>query len=154
MGVILKRFEIWLLFALVAGAIWFAFRETEAVDGSDDPETPSVEVSDSPEDSTDQSGFQVAAATIEPSAGGSILNLSLTGKSQGTEQVLTADNVRVLSETGDPLDLFFEPFQQPSSFIPEETSTAKLRFWVPGDAPASYSINYQGETREITPTRK
>lgn len=164
--VLLKRFEIWLLLAVVVGLIAFAFspapdpsesetagtpvaenikRDPAASDGAADPDLP-------PEA---QPLIAVDGVMTEPSEGGEIIEVRLSARSEtGEDVVLDESNLTATTESGLTLPRFFEPFREEPR-ISGEASRVRLRFWHasaddPSVAPGSLWIDFRGERIKAT----
>ncbi len=148
--VVLKRFEVWLLLAVVAGLLLFAL----SPDGSDPPvaaqtdptssssftvskDAPSASESEAEAeaaaDPAGEDGLRIESVAVLASGGGAIFETTLAGRSPSGENfVLDEGSVVATTESGEPVSRFFEPFRERSVLSAEGRSAATLRWWLPG----------------------
>lgn len=149
--VILKRFEVWLLLALVAGLIAFALQPPpEPESNQDRPEPPAVTTNlpplGSPAEGSDtpvvpSAPFAIQEVRVTPSSGGHIVETLISGRAPGDKDLaLDQETVRATTADGEPLPLFFEPFRERPVLLVSADSTASLRWWCPASAPTSLWI--------------
>jgi hypothetical protein len=142
--VILKRFEVWLLLAIVAALVAFAFQPGPS---PEDPTAPAggpvtaVVIPDKPtkEDPAappeEASVLSLGAVKVEPSGGGWIVETTLAGRSPtGSDLVLDESSVTAAHDRGEPVARFFEPFRGSAALAGGEDSMATLRWWLPRPA--------------------
>lgn len=138
--VVLKRFEVWLLLAVVAALIAFAFRSgtdgegaateapivlAESLGTKPPPERPLNESQRTPET------LRIGEVRMIPSEGGIIVETVLTGRSpSGTDLVLDEGAVSATNEAGEAVPRFFEPFREPETLLGEGDSLASVRWWL------------------------
>ena len=164
--VILKRFEVWLLFALVAGLIVFALQPPPPLPGGSptgmapnrtaangDPAT-SPAANPTPGGSpTEPSAAPGASLTVRevrviPSSPGYIVETHIAGgPARGSDLILDENQVRATTADGQPVNRFFEPFQEAPVLLAAGDSVAALRWWLPAPA-TSLWIEIEGERIE------
>lgn len=141
--VILKRFEVWLLLAIVIALVVYAFQPPPPVPGS------ATVTSGVPEagSETDPNGSTANPSTeiIEPSPslvvrevkmipsspGFIVETLIAGGPARDGDLPLTDDQVRATTADGQPVNRFFEPFQTTPVLLATGDGTASLRWWLP-----------------------
>lgn len=136
--VILKRFEVWLLFAVVAALFVFAFRSEEPPPIQADSPSRAVVAPDEdhgaaadPLPETPEETFAVAAVIVTPTQGGYIVETTLSRRApSGGELVLDESGVTATTDDGAPVNRFFEPFREPALLLASGDSVATLRWWL------------------------
>lgn len=139
--VIFKRFEIWLLLAVVISLLVFAFRAEPAPD----PDKPTIgplaaspsehdpAVARSVPEPPDPAAppFSIREVQVDRAAAGWIVETVFAGRSPGPGD-LDLDSAAATTADGEPVPRFFEPFR-PSALLPSnasEESVATLRWWL------------------------
>jgi len=131
MNTILKRFEIWLLLALVAAGLWWSFQvkpinETVATKPLTAQPDEITEVA--PVDST---LLEVRKVSLTPLDKGTIVELTLLGRSGTDEPVsLGTDSVELLTTEGEGIHRFFTPFDPDPMLAADEKSLVTLKYWL------------------------
>lgn len=144
--VILKRLEVWLLFALVAGLVAFAFQappEPPADPGHVDPIGATTNLSSGVPPGDDAAApdappapFAIEKVLVSPSSGGYIVETLISGRAPGDKDLaLDEGTVRATTADGEPVRLFFEPFRERPVLLVSADSTASLRWWLPASTP-------------------
>lgn len=132
--VVLKRFEVWLLLAVVAGILWIAFFPQPPEPGSPQPaEIASTEsLNGAPDPLTEAPPpLSVREVRVLPSGGGKIVETVLRGRSPSGEDItFDGDAVRATTSTGEPVPRFFEPFRESGFIAGGADSEATLRWWL------------------------
>lgn len=163
--VILKRFEIWLLLAVVGFVFYSAFRPEEDPEGGisgsgDEPGQKEVVVvdnvsstdegrakqGDSDESTAEVPDFRVDSVNVNGGAGdGRIVEITVLVRSKNGEEVAFDEStVRAETESGVVVPHFFSPFQAAQVVDPQEPSLVKARFWL--EQPAEkIRLYFQGE---------
>lgn len=145
--VILKRFEVWLLLAIVAALLVFAFRPDPAPEGPAAEPAGPVAVNGNPDKPTqagngetdveEKAALSLGSVKVDPSGGGWIVETTLSGKSPtGSDLVLDETAVTAANDRGEPVARFFEPFRETATIAAGEESVATLRWWLPRPADA------------------
>ncbi len=150
--VILKRFEIWLLIAVVFALLAFAFRPEPGALPQADGDTPggivpgagkgesAIPIPDAPEEA-----FAVEEVKVTPTKGGMIVELTLSGRSpSGTDLALDESSVTATTDEGEPVNRYFEPFREPALLLASGDSVATLKWWLERPADAIW-LDLQGE---------
>ncbi len=149
--VVFKRFEVWLLLAVVAALVAFAIRPEAKQPGGgaapvsrSDPGPSLVETPPIPE--PERAAVSLREVRVESSSDGLIVETVLEGRSPtGGDLVLDEANVSATTGAGEPVSLFFEPFREPVALSAEEDSLATLRWWLARPA-ESLAVRVGGET--------
>jgi len=165
---ILKRFEIWLLFAVVAALLVYALKPHPSPTASarDDSETPEPQRTalaagskGAAEGQRDAAGaapeasgrdapppLAVESVRVTPSAGGRIVELALHARSPG-DAPLPLDEATLVATTrdGSPVPRFFEPFSPEPLALPGDGGEAVVRYWLESPADALW-LDFSGET--------
>lgn len=136
--VILKRFEVWLLLAVVATLIGFAFRSEESVPPTtkSDPQPatmPGVDngPADAPLPEAPEETYAVKDVTVTTTEGGFIIELTLSRRAgSGGDLVLDESGVTASTDDGVPVNRFFEPFREPAVLLAAGDSVATLKWWL------------------------
>lgn len=152
--VILKRFEVWLLVAVVVALFLFAFRpEPGAL-----PDPLALGEAQAAAITTATSPGRAATAPlpptgiiaveevkVTPSKGGLIVELTLSGHAPSSKDLtLDESNLTVTTDEGEPVNRFFEPFRQPAVLLAAGDSLVTLKWWL--DRPtAALWLDLQGE---------
>lgn len=154
---ILKRFEIWLLFAVVVALVAYALRPgpSQATVVGEAPETPPViavvpaarapGVEATSEPAEEEAGpLTVESVRVVPSDGGRIVELALLARAPGQEP-LALDEATLVATTldGEPVHRFFEPFAAEPVALPGEGAETVVRFWLESPAEALW-LDYSG----------
>jgi hypothetical protein len=142
--VILKRFEVWLLIAVVFALLAFAFRPEPASLPQAGGDTPTKALpgvgkgeSDIPNPDAPKEIFAVEEVKVTPTKGGMIVELTLSGRSpSGTDLALDESSVTATTDEGEPVNRYFEPFREPAVLLASGGSVATLKWWLerPADA--------------------
>ncbi|PAW65160.1 MAG: hypothetical protein B9S36_00800 [Verrucomicrobiia bacterium Tous-C2TDCM] len=159
--VILKRFEVWLLLAIVAALIGFALQPPPPLPGSREigPEASPGEAQPLPVPLQGPQSDGIPAATTPPTA--RIREVHVTPSSSGyivetlisrvggraTDLVAGEDQVRATTTEGQPVNRFFEPFQATPALLASGDSVSSLRWWLPAPAESIW-IEIDGERIE------
>jgi len=158
--VILNRFEVWLLFAVVGFVIVYGLRPPEstevppesvpekeaAVITGDDPVAPTQE----PTEEEIEKFFRVDEVAVIPSGDGRIVELMVAARSRSGETVLLGDSeIRAETETGNPIPPFFEPFRKEQSVYPDEPSLVVVKLWLEEETDAIW-LEFEGERTRAT----
>ncbi len=134
--VILKRFEVWLLLAVVAALFVFAFRSEDPLPADSPPQIATVPDGDlgaaaDPLPETPEETVAVAEVIVTPTQGGVIVETTLSRRSpSGGELVLDESGVTATTDDGAPVNRFFEPFREPALLLASEDSVATLKWWL------------------------
>lgn len=134
--VILKRFEVWLLLAVVFALLAFAFRpEPQPSPPGEKPELPlsgtTTENSSLPDPAVNDEAFAVDDVKVTPTKGGMIVELTLSGRSPtGADLTLDESSVSATTGEGEPVNRFFEPFREPAVLLASGDSVATLKWWL------------------------
>jgi len=157
--VILKRFELWLLFAVVAGLLVFAFRSTpdapDPASGRSEPSArpPTVAASaeeeaprGAPREDEAPTRLTVNEVRVTPSGSGRIVELALLARAPGEEPVvLDEQSLSATDEDGAPVPRFFEPFAAEPEALPGDGDEVVVRLWLERPAKLLW-LDYLGET--------
>src|SRR5690606_32500519 len=143
--VILKRFEVWLLLAVVAALLVFAFLPEPAPEPAQPgrtshptlSETPAPEPSAAEPETAPAPGIVLRNVRVLESLGGLIVETTLAGRApSGDDLLLDEANVSATADDGEPVPRFFEPFRETASLSGAEDSLATLRWWLARPATA------------------
>lgn len=140
--VILKRFEVWLLLAIVIALVVYAFQPppvpgsspaTAVVeDAPPDPDTKDIPANPSNEITEPSPALVVREVKMIPSSPGFIVETLIAGgTAREGDLPLTDDQVRATTADGQPVNRFFEPFQTTPVLLATGDGTASLRWWLP-----------------------
>lgn len=159
--VILKRFEVWLLLAIVVALIVFAMQPPPPLPGTAvaDPDPRGKETQPSSvslpsplttPDATAAPSLAVREVRVTPSSPGFIVETLIGGGAgRASDLVLGDDQVRATTADGQPVNRFFEPFQETPTLLASGDSVASLRWWLPAPAKSIW-IEIDGERIEAT----
>lgn len=159
--VILKRFEVWLLLAIVVALIVFAMQPSPPLPGTvlvaPDPQgaenqPPSVSLPNpqTPPTAAAVPTLAVREVRVTPSSPGYIVETLIGGGAgRAADLVLGTDLVRATTADGQPVNRFFEPFQETPTLLASGDSVASLRWWLPSPAKSIW-IEIDGERIEAT----
>ena len=137
--VILKRFEVWLLLAVVAALFVFAFRSEEPTAATPDRDPASAatphggdhRAATTPLPEEPEETFAVEEVTVTPTQGGYIVETTLSRSApSGGELVLDESGVTATTDDGAPVNRFFEPFREPALLLASGDSVATLKWWL------------------------
>lgn len=156
--VILKRFEVWLLLAIVVALIVFASQPPPPLPGTaamePDPraeETPPTQVTSpepqAPEAPAAPPSLAVREVRVTPSSPGLIVETVIGGGGRTADLVLGEELVRATTADGQTVNRFFEPFQETPTLLATGDSVASLRWWLPAPAKSIW-IEIDGERIE------
>lgn len=157
--VILKRFEVWLLLAIVVALIVFAMQPPPPLPGTvvvaPDPsgtEKPPTQATSpdpqAPEAPAAAPSLAVREVRVTPSSPGYIVETLIGGGAgRSADLVLGDDQVRATTADGQPVNRFFEPFQTTPTLLASGDSVASLRWWLPAPAKSIW-IEIDGERIE------
>ena len=155
--VILKRFEVWLLAAIVIALLIFAFRPepagTEAAPVISTAENPAVTTPhEVAEASKVKEGITVRDVKVTGTREGMIVELTLFGRSLSGENIALDDTaITATTDEGEPVNRFFEPFRESPVLLASEDSLATLRWWLERPAGAIW-LDFQGQrTKAVLP---
>lgn len=149
--VILKRFEVWLLLAVVFALLAFAFRpepQPSPLAGDKSAETvPAItaEKTNLPDPEVPAEAFAVEDVKVTPTKGGMIVELTLSGRSPtGADLTLDESSVTATTGEGEPVNRFFEPFREPAVLLASGDSIATLKWWLESPAEVIW-LDLQGD---------
>lgn len=150
MSTVFKRFEIWILLAIVVAGIWWAFdaetipEVTEAGENQEAVESPAS--ADNPEETA---LLEIRSVDVTPGEGGSIVALTLFGKS-GTEEPVSLGegNLELLTTEGEGVHRFFLPFDPDPMLAPDEKSLVTVRYWLKVPAEVLW-LTYRDQTVKV-----
>jgi len=153
--VILKRFEVWLLLAIIVALVSIAFRSEPMSEEAGLPEEGSLATHGAPDQPT-QNGpaapnevarsLSLDVVRVDSTGGGWIVETTLTGKSPtGADLILEPPSVTAANDRGEPVARFFEPFRETATLGGSEETQAILRWWLPRPA-ASLRLEVAGES--------
>jgi hypothetical protein len=128
--VILKRFEIWLLVAVVSALIWFAFQTepTEIVTATPIGSPATTEPESAPET---KPTLLIHEVQVHTTKGGTVVDLTLSGRSPtGEDLVLNSSNLSARTADGEVVNRFFEPFRESAVLLSDEDTLATTRWWL------------------------
>ncbi len=143
--VILKRFEVWLLLAVVAALLVVALRDEagpvppggEGRAGGPTLSAPPAPGPDAagpepaPEGEAPTAPIALRGVRVLESSGGLVVETTLQGRSpSGEDLVLDESNASATTAEGEPAPRFFEPFRETASLAGTEDSLATLRWWL------------------------
>lgn len=140
--VILKRFEVWLLLAIVIALVVYAFQPPPPLPGSSTA-TSVIDAADAEPVSKDPANpatgtpapspsLVVREVKMFPSSPGFIVETLIAGGSGRDKDLpLSDDQVRATTGDGQPVNRFFEPFQTTPVLLASGDGTASLRWWLP-----------------------
>jgi|GEM_PF-3602905 len=150
---VLKRFEIWLLLGLMAGAVIFALQpdrdvrisatQSEATprekladrETSTAPEKPAA-ASEKPVPLEEEPVVRVEKIRVTKTQQGRLINLTLLGRAEGPEPIdfnSDKDAISITSDKGDVVERFFRPFPDPAVMDNEQASLVNLQYWLRDD---------------------
>ena len=141
--VILKRFEVWLLLAIVIALVVYAFQPPPTLPGTAPanpalaetlPEIDPAVIAANPATEIPETSPALVIREVKmiPSSPGFIVETLIAGGPGRDEDLpLTEDRVRATTAEGQPVNRFFEPFQTPPVLLASGDSTASLRWWLP-----------------------
>lgn len=155
-----KRFEIWLLLAVVAGLLFVAFSpeqvDTAVVDANEIPvlleKKLEVILPENTGPETDQPeeelAFAVKEVLVHPDGGGKVVEVTLLGRTHnGKETIVNEDTLKAMTASGEPVSRFFEPFRETMTFYPDQASLITTRWWL--EKPTnSIWLEFQGQRVE------
>ncbi len=140
--VILKRFEVWLLLAIVIALVVYALQPpplpgtnpAKPAIAEPRPENDPTVVAANPPTGIPATSPSLVVREVKmiPSSPGFIVETVIAG-GPGREKdlPLTDDQVRATTAEGRPVDRFFEPFRTPPVLLASGDTTAPLRWWLP-----------------------
>ncbi len=132
MGV-LKRFEVWVLLALVAGGLFFVFTQQGSRDGALQPgkEEKPEEKTGGPSSAT-ISPLKLQSIVIERDGDHAVLDLAVRYENQSSGPLdLRPPESRLLAAEGEEIPEFILPFA-PSPVVPADSEAeVSLQFWLP-----------------------
>ena len=149
--VILKRFEVWLLIAVVFALLAFAFRPEARLlpDAGDKPSKRLPETiaggTSLPDPAPPDKSFTVDEVKVTPTKGGRIVELTLSGRSPTGEDIpLDESSVSATTGDGELVNRFFEPFREPAALPATGDSIATLKWWLESPTDVIW-LDLQGE---------
>lgn len=149
--VILKRFEVWLLLAVVFALLAFAFRpepQPSPLTGDKSAETvPAItaEKTNLPDPEVPDEALAVEDVKVTPTKGGMIVELTLSGRSPtGADLILDESSVTATTGEGEPVNRFFEPFRERAVLLASGDSIATLKWWLERPADVIW-LDLEGE---------
>ncbi|MEX2579358.1 MAG: hypothetical protein WD342_09890 [Verrucomicrobiales bacterium] len=149
--VIFKRFEIWLLLALVAALAVFALQPEETLEQAVETEPEPAKTlaendanrTETPE-AVEEPGLSVENVSVTGTKQGRIVELTLSGRSSTDEEIaVTESTLLAHTDAGDPVNHFFAPFQEPPVLYPDEDSLVTVRLWLEKPAESIW-LDFQG----------
>ena len=147
---ILKRFEVWLLIALVIAAIFWALKADPAPISSGSAKLPE-ELADNTSLGIEENKALLEIKDIQyiPEQGGGIVAVTLLGRSGTEDQVALDDStVEMLSSEGDVIRRFVTPFASDPILKPDESSLVTLRYWLVEPVETLW-LTYQDQTFKV-----
>lgn len=137
--VIFKRFEIWLLLALVVALAVFALQPEEALEEGAEPAPEPAKTlaekdanrKEAPAEPVEEPGLSVENVSVTGTEQGRIVELTLSGRSPTDEEIaITESTLLAHTDAGDAVNHFFAPFQEPPVLHPDEDSLVTVRLWL------------------------
>lgn len=147
--VIFKRFEIWMLIAVVAALFVYVFRPEEAGEVTADPVPVAIPGGDTPPAGgaapEEKSSFRVEGVEVTDAEGGRIVDVTLSARSTSGEKIpVNATTVAATTESGDEVRHFFEPFRESEFVHPDEPGLVTVRLWL-REPVSTIWLDFQGE---------
>jgi hypothetical protein len=166
--VIFKRFEIWLLLAVIGFVFYSAFRpegKEPAIVVETKPPVEAVPAivkagrTDSPPEDAGDSGVEEKDLLVEEvsiigggggkAEEGQVVEVTLLARSNSGRTVrIDESTLKAATATGTPVAHFFEPFKQEQMIRPDEASLITVRFWLERPS-AKMWLDFQGERTEV-----
>lgn len=139
--VVLKRFEVWLLLAVIGLVLWVALTPPAPSPSLDPPGEASPVVSGPsegkplPPAAEEVPPLVIREVRVQPTEGGQIVETVLAGRSpSGNAIALDESGVSATTATGQPVPRFFEPFREVARLEGEADSVAVLKWWLTSPA--------------------
>ncbi|MDF1815434.1 MAG: hypothetical protein P1V20_24755 [Verrucomicrobiales bacterium] len=150
MSTILKRFEIWLLLLIVVAGIWWAFdAEPVSRTGNVAANNPAATATNTGETPEDAGLLEIRNVYVTPGNEGSIIELTLFGRSGTDEPVsLGEDNLELLTSDGEGVHRFFLPFDPNPMLSPDEKSLITLKYWLKNPVDVLW-LTYRDQTVKV-----
>lgn len=153
MSTILKRFEIWILFAIVAAGVWWAFQAETVNDiaATDLPEnTGGIDAPENDPESAESAGLlEIKNVNLTSTVQGTVVELTLFGKSGTDEAVaLGNDTLELLTSEGEDVHRFFLPFDPDPMLAPDEKSLVTLKYWLKSPVDVLW-LTYRDQTVKV-----
>ncbi len=155
-----KRFEIWLLLAVVAGLLFVAFSpeevDTEVVEVKEVPvllaKKLEVDLPGNSGGGTDEPDseptFAVKDVLVRPDGEGKVVEVTLSGRANnGQESIVDEDTLKAMTASGEPVSRFFEPFREKLTFYPDQASLITTRWWLEKPIDSIW-LEFQGQRVE------
>jgi hypothetical protein len=155
-----KRFEIWLLLAVVVGLLFVAFSPEQLnIEVVEEKKVPvllekklEVKLPEGVEPETvppeEEPALAIKEIVVRPDGVGRVVEVTLSGRTtNGQKTVVNEDTLRAMTSAGEPVGRFFEPFREEMSWYPEQASLITTRWWLekPTD---SIWLEFQGQRVE------
>ncbi len=151
MKTILRRPEIWALFVIIILAGWWAARAQPSRSAALEKlaEGPAPESKQPESESATTHLLEINRVTVQPSEGGSIVELTLFGRSGAAEPVrLDESSIELVTEGGDRVRRFFLPFEPETTLPADEKAQVTLKYWLKNPVPVLW-LSHRDQTLKI-----
>jgi hypothetical protein len=139
----LKRFELWMLLALIVAGLAWVFLPGGNEDSPDDTGGPSVTESDAP--------LRLHRCVLKRDYGNARLDIELRVRHDGAEKlVMQTPKVKLLTGKGREVPSFFLPFDPIPEVAPNSSQDVQLRYWLDaGDLDDALNLEVDGKSLPI-----
>ncbi|HSJ03438.1 MAG: hypothetical protein ACAI34_12385 [Verrucomicrobium sp.] len=144
---LLKRFELWVLLAIIVAGLTYVFTSGPADEGEEDSTSKSGTA-----ESNDKGGpLKLHRVALERDYGNVRLDVDLRIRNDKTEKLLLhAPTARLLTTQGREVPSFFLPFAPPPEVAAGSTQDVQLRYWLEAaDLQQGLTLDIGGNTLEI-----
>lgn len=124
---LLKRFELWVLLAVILAGLWFVFSPGDSgADGMEDAGSGSSAAGGSA-----PAPLHLHRVGVERDYGNVRLDLDVRVRHEGTDKLtMQPPEVRLVSGSGREIPPFFLPFEPQPEISPGATQDVQLRYWL------------------------
>ena len=120
----LKRFEVWVLILLAAGACLWVVLDQPASEGDPRPVTEEEQTAEEP-------ALVIHRCTLERDYGNARLDIELRYRNSSPRPlVLQTPDVKLLTHEGREVPPFILPVEKPPQIAPRTTQSVRLRYWL------------------------
>jgi hypothetical protein len=138
-----KRFELWVLLALIVAGLAWVFMSGGKDDNSDDTTGASITESDAP--------LRLHRCMLKRDYGNARLDIDLRVRNDSAEKlVMQTPKVKLLTGKGREVPSFFLPFDPIPEIAPKSSQDVQLRYWLDAaDLDGALKLEVDGKSLPI-----
>lgn len=149
MSTVFKRFEIWILFALIFAGLWWAFQAEPISEVAQETDQIEKIAAEKMAESREETLIEVRKVDLKPTEQGTVMELTLFGRSGTEEPVELGDaNLELLTSEGEGIHRFYVPFDPDPLLSSDEKSLVTLKYWLKTPVDVLW-LTYRDQTLKV-----